>query len=148
LARFVCVNCSLSTNLSSFLLPRCRLLLLLCCRLYVVCFAAWSIVLLVTLTQQDANIKNKKWIVSDHFIWYFSLGAKYMKIIGHNSTLRHMGGSSSMFQPENNITNRIWRAYRNRIRLFRKVFFAVLLLCFDVCLLQKKICCCKAYHTR
>jgi Ca2+/Na+ antiporter len=36
LARFVCVNCFLSMNLSSFLLPGCRLLLLLCCLVYVV----------------------------------------------------------------------------------------------------------------
>jgi hypothetical protein len=36
LARFVSVNSSLSTNLSSFLLPGCRLLLLLCNLIYVV----------------------------------------------------------------------------------------------------------------
>jgi hypothetical protein len=40
LARFVCVNCFLNTNLFSFLLPECRLLVLLCCLIYVVCFAA------------------------------------------------------------------------------------------------------------
>jgi hypothetical protein len=43
LARFVCVNCFLSTTLSSSLLPGCRLLLLLCFLVYVKCFAAWSI---------------------------------------------------------------------------------------------------------
>jgi hypothetical protein len=42
LARFVCVNCFLSTNLSSFLFPGCRMLLL-CCLIYVVYTAAWSI---------------------------------------------------------------------------------------------------------
>jgi hypothetical protein len=45
LVRFVCVNCFLSTNLSFFLLPGFQLLLLLCCLLYVVCSAAWSLLL-------------------------------------------------------------------------------------------------------
>jgi hypothetical protein len=37
---FFCYYCFLSTNLSSFYLPGCRLLLLLCCLVYVVCFSA------------------------------------------------------------------------------------------------------------
>jgi hypothetical protein len=35
--RFVCVLCFLSTNLSSSLVSGCRLLLLFCCLIYVVC---------------------------------------------------------------------------------------------------------------
>jgi hypothetical protein len=44
LARCVRVNRFLSTNLSPYLLPGCRLLLL-CCLIYVVCFAACSIII-------------------------------------------------------------------------------------------------------
>jgi hypothetical protein len=43
LARYIRVNCFLSTNLSSFLLPACQLLVLLCCLVLCGMLAAWSI---------------------------------------------------------------------------------------------------------
>jgi hypothetical protein len=56
LPRFVCVNCLFSTNLSSCLLPGCRLLLLLCCLVYVVCSAAWSVLLEKSLVSSYSGI--------------------------------------------------------------------------------------------
>jgi hypothetical protein len=65
---FVCVHSFLSTNLSSFLLPGCRLLLLLCCLVYVVCFAAWS-TSLVTYFWGTTSVKQQAtgWVAGFRF---------------------------------------------------------------------------------
>jgi hypothetical protein len=64
LVRLICVNCFLSTNLSSFLLPGCRLLLLLYCLVLYGMLAAWFIVLL----SSEKRNKTRENILTSKFL--------------------------------------------------------------------------------
>jgi hypothetical protein len=93
LARFVCVNCFLSTNLSSFLLPGRRLLLLLCCLVYLVCFAAWFIQLshdfgsTCNLCVPMGDLRGEGWVDPSHC---FYVQVQVRRPRWHRHSDRHM----------------------------------------------------------